>query len=327
MAPSGNSTASGHVTDQFNSNMQPHGMRGEGNSTGISQAPYRSQISYDYGFTGGSFHGGSLQASDVMAYNSDFPRAHGTPSHQSGQQRRHAPQEQQHQHYPSLAQYESAMLYGFGHHGPTQGGGGPAFEVAPPYSSRQSAAIEALSNQFAVPQYFTPEETTPPGAPGLSPYLNPHLSYNHPGPMPRPSNSTQPFPTTMADFGAIGPCASNRLDAQPLNQSTESGQQHPEQDFSCLDQAYAQYQRALRNTFDHARAGRLLDASRSLLEISEWLVTNAQDLGMFGSFLPIFMGLVWLYHSAPGNGRCTSSCCDVLMLRSIPAGTRCESIV
>lgn len=91
----------------------------------------------------------------------------------------------------------------------------------------------------------------------------------------------------MADFGTIGSCPFGRLDAQSLNQSTDSAQQHREHDTSSLDQAYSRYQRALRHAFDHARAGRLLNASQSLMEISEWLVSNAQDLGMSGSVFPL----------------------------------------
>jgi hypothetical protein len=60
---------------------------------------------------------------------------------------------------------------------------------------------------------------------------------------------------------------------------------------------YAQYWRALRSIFDDTYAGRLVEASRSLLEISEWLVINAQDLGMTESFFMIFRSLpCWMYY-------------------------------
>lgn len=292
MARSGNASASGHVPDPFDSNMHPRGMRGAGggsDATGMSQAPDRAQMAYDYGYTGGSFHGGSLQ-NDVVAYGSEPTRRATASSQQSAQRRRRASYEQQSQHqqhqHPSLVPYESAMLYSFHpQQGPTQGGGS-AFEVVPQYSIRQSAAMEALSNQFAIPPYFNPEETSTTGVPGLSPYLNAHQPYNHPGSMQRPNNTAQPFPTTMTDFSSIGTCSASRIDTQPMNQSTESATQpQSDHDTSSLEEAYSQYQRALCATFDHTRAGRLLDASRSLLEISEWLVTNARDLGMFRLFL------------------------------------------
>lgn len=98
--------------------------------------------------------------------------------------------------------------------------------------------------------------------------------------MARP-NTMQPFPATMSDFTPIGP-TSGRLE-HPSQQPEDSPRQSLV-DPSSLDEAYARYRRALRSTFDHTRAGRLVEASRSLLEISGWLVANARDLGKFGSF-------------------------------------------
>ncbi|KAJ5734761.1 hypothetical protein N7533_013164 [Penicillium manginii] len=273
MARSGNSRARGRAADSFeSSNIHPRG-----DPTGLSQAPGRGPMSYDYEYTGTSFAGGSLQSSNDMAsYPPEYerPRQHQATPSTSGQQRRR-PQE-----VPPFVQYESAMLYGFGQQGPAPG----PFEVVPQYPPRHSAAIEALSNQFAVPQYFAPEEPSQTGVPvGLSPYLNAQMPYNQPGPMARPS-TMQPFPANMTDFTPIGP--TSRLDPpQHQHQQQPEGSSEPQQavavdDSSNLDEAYAQYRRALRSTFDDTRAGRLVEASRSLLEISEWLVANARDLGI-----------------------------------------------
>jgi hypothetical protein len=240
-------------------------------------------MSYDYEYTGTSFADGSLQGNEMSSYPPEFvrPRQHQAAPSTSGQQRRR-PQE-----VPPFVPYESAMLYGFGQQGPAPG----PFEVVPQYPPRQSAAIEALSNQFAVPQYFTPEEPSATGVPvGLSPYLNAEMPYNQPGPMARPS-TMQPFPANMTDFAPIGG-PTGRLEHPPQQHQQQQHQQHqadsseavPVDESSTLDEAYAQYRRALRSTFDHTRAGRLVEASRSLLEISEWLVANARDLGRFGSF-------------------------------------------
>ncbi|KAJ5203960.1 uncharacterized protein N7498_004839 [Penicillium cinerascens] len=220
------------ATDRFESSHP------RGDPTGMSQA--ERQMSYDYGYTG-------FPVSTV-------PNMYGPEVRRSRRREQFVP-------------YESAMLYGFGQQGPA-----PAhFEAVPQYPTRQSAAIEALSSTFAVPQYFAPEDA-PAGVQGLSPYLNPNLPYNQPGPMPR-SSSAQPFPA-MSDFSPIG--QSGRLDP-PLGQDDAPRQEH---DSQSVDEAFSQYQQALRGTFDHTRAGRLVDASRSLLEISEWLVTNARDLGI-----------------------------------------------
>ncbi|KAJ5570264.1 uncharacterized protein N7459_009694 [Penicillium hispanicum] len=278
MARSGNGAAGGRATDRFESTMHPRG-----DPTGMSQAPDRTLMSYDYGYTGSSFHGGSLQPNEVQAYPADFARPRQAPASQpiqmhpqqqqpqSQQPRRRAPQD-----VAPFVPYESAsMLYGFSQQDPAQG----PFDVVPQYPTRPSAAIEALSNHFAVPQYFAPEE--PPGSaiPGLSSYLNAsQLSYNQPGPMARP-NISQPFPATMTEFTPTGAAATSRLDPPPAQQQPDPSQL-PSSHSSSLDEAYGQYQRALRSTFDQTRAGRLVEASRSLMEISEWLVTNARDLGI-----------------------------------------------
>lgn len=65
----------------------------------------------------------------------------------------------------------------------------------------------------------------------------------------------------------------------PVGTTEGVEQQETAQQSTNLDDAYGQYQQALRATFDYTRAGRLVDASRSLLEISEWLVGNARELG------------------------------------------------
>lgn len=286
----------GRATDRFS-----QAMHTRGDPTGISQAPDRATMSYDYGYTGNTFPGGSLQPNDVQAFGADYTRPREAPHPSLGHSSQasvqaHLAQQQQHQSNPGTAQqqsrrraaaettplvpYESAMLYGFSQQGSAHG----PFDIVPQYSTRQSAAIEALSNQMAIPQYF-PEEPTGTGVPGLSPYLS-TLPYNQPGPMARASNA-HPFPTTMADFTSIGTGPSVDQPQQQVDPSQQSGTGS-----SSLDQAYAQYQRALRSTFDQTRAGRLVEASESLMEISEWLVTNARDLGRSGSFLKCFLDFI-----------------------------------
>jgi hypothetical protein len=308
------SRSRGRATDRFE-----QAMHTRGDPTGISQAPERAAMSYDYGYTGNSFPGGPLQPNDVQAFGVDYTRQRQTPHpslghssqgsvqahlaqqlHQQQQQSNQEPTQQQSRRRATaettpLVPYESGMLYGFSQQGSAHG----PFDVVPQYSTRQSAAIEALSNQMGIPQYF-PEEPTGPGVPGLSPYLN-SLAYNQPSSMARPSNA-HPFPTTMADFTPIGTGSSARLDqsVQQQEQQQVDPSQQPATDPSSLDQA-SQYQRALHSTFDQTRAGRLVEASGSLLEISEWLVTNARDLGRFGSFLKsVFFSFVLFPDFASG---------------------------
>ncbi|KAJ5545440.1 hypothetical protein N7461_007744 [Penicillium sp. DV-2018c] len=265
--------ASGRATDRF---VDP-AIQGQtrGDATGMSQPPEQASMSYNYGYTGGSFHGGSLQSNDLQNYQpQDYvqtQRPHQAQAQAQAssiqQQRRRAPPQTQD---PTTFPYDSSMLYGFGQQdpGPSQG----PFEAVPQYQ-RHSAAIEALSNHFAVPQYFAAENSTGSGVAGLSPYLNAQLqSYNQPNPQPRTNNSNS-FPATISNFNAIGSGPMNRLDQQAEVQRQQSDQ-------PSLEEAVGRYQRILRGTLDQIRAGRLVEAGGSLLEISEWLVTNARDLGL-----------------------------------------------
>ncbi|KAI9369485.1 hypothetical protein BJX61DRAFT_536400 [Aspergillus egyptiacus] len=204
----------------------------------------------DYGYTDSTFQGGALQGDELQPY----------PSTLRDHQHRQQP-------FPS---YEAEMVYNLGQQGPVQ----TPYEVVPHYPSRQHAALDSLSvaGQFAVPQYFTPNE---PSAAALhSPYLAPGLSlsaYNQPGPIGR-SSATQPFPATMADMTPAGAAGQQ----QPIPQT------QPQTLSEALPSAesYRQFRRHLRGIVDHIRAGRLIEASRSLLDISEWLVASARELGI-----------------------------------------------
>lgn len=269
-------------------------------SPALSAAERAQQMPYaDYGgYTGTAFQAGSLHANEVPGtYQQEFARhQQQQPQHHQRQQhepqRRGQPQQQQqqpqqgiqHHQQPSFNPYESAMLYGF--QGPSAHSQG-AYELVPQYSTRQSAAtMDALSNQFGVPQYYAPEEPSSAGVVPqsvLSPYLSAQLqqqqSYStnpQAASIARPSTTAQqqPFAATMADYTSIGTAPTARIDPQQHHQQQQQLSADPS-----LDEAYTQYQRALLLTFQHARAGRLVEASRSLLEISEWLVTNARDLG------------------------------------------------
>ncbi|CAG7938893.1 unnamed protein product [Penicillium salamii] len=216
-----------------------------GDPTGMSQPPDQAPMSYDYGYTASSFHG-SLQSSDIPSYQ-DFVRGRQI----SALQRRRVPE------------YYDSMIYGF--QGPTPG----PFEVVPQYQNRPAAMD--LATQF-VPQYFA-EESAESGVAGLSPSLYAPMPYNQPNPMVRP-NTTQSFPSNIPDFTAIGSGSMNRLDQEPQ-----------QSDPSSLEEAIGQYQHLLRQTFDQTRAGRLAEAGASLTQISEWLVTNARELGKMMLFL------------------------------------------
>ncbi|KAL2815931.1 hypothetical protein BJX63DRAFT_153248 [Aspergillus granulosus] len=211
-----------------------------------SQATGRQRMPayMDYGYTDGTFQAGALQ--DELQPYAPTLRDH---------------QQQRQQSFPS---YESEIVYNLGQQGQAQA----SYEVVPPYPSRQSAALDSLSGQFAVSQYFAPNEPSGAGIPAT--YLAPGLSlspYNQPGPTGR-SSTTQAFPANTTDMTPVGAAGQQ----QPLPQTL------PEPSPSA--EPLRQFQRALRGTIDHTRSGRLVEASRSLLDISEWLVVNARELGI-----------------------------------------------
>ncbi|KAF7712688.1 Uncharacterized protein PECH_001665 [Penicillium ucsense] len=329
MAQSNNATDRGRGLNRFE-----QAMRTRGDPTGISQAPERTTMSYDYGYTGNAFSGGTLQPSDMQSFASEYMRPRHAPfmnqlsqrsvqaqfaQQQQQQQQQHqnqhhhhhhhqqAHQQHQHQHQHQsqnvssqlhqtspnsthhlnrrraaaesipLVPYDSAMLYSFSQQQSATHG---SFDEVPQYSTRQSAGMDALSHQIAIPQYFS-DESAGTGIPGLSPYLN-AISYNEPDSMAR-SSAGQSFPNVLAEYTPMEGEPSTHLDPQPVQSSAlEQSQAQIDPHVKSADDQFEhpEYQRALCSTLDQIRAGRLVDASRSMVEISEWLVTNARDLGL-----------------------------------------------
>lgn len=189
-----------------------------------------------------------------------------TPPHMQGssmQYQAEYPQESQRQQ--QFPQYASQMMYSV----PQQAQPQSPYEAVQQYQPRQSAAIEVLSSQFGVPPYYNPgEPTSAPGPTTISQQYAPAqfqqpVQYQAPTSLGR-SNLQSSYPTGMAEFAQ--PAAPDVLEP-------------PNSDASNFDQAYSQYQEALKQTFENARVGRLVEASESLLEISEWLLGHAVDLG------------------------------------------------
>lgn len=260
-----------------------------GDATELPQASGRAMgPSYvGYGYTDTSFQGASLQqGSQLQPFSQSFL------PHQRPQQQEENPA------YP----YSQEVAYSFHQqqqqHNPAQG----SYDAVPQYPTRQPVAtIDALSDQFPVPQYFATGEPTGAAANGIvSHYMNPSLphstSYNYPGFLGRSSATVQSFPTNMASLTTpVGPAMErleqqhSRLQSQPQPQSQPVTTEPTTTTGTNLDEAYKQFQRALRSILDHSRAGRLVEAGRSLLEISEWLVTNARELGTLSLFASHFL--------------------------------------
>ncbi|KAK2811722.1 hypothetical protein FQN49_008432 [Arthroderma sp. PD_2] len=198
-------------------------------------------------YNASQLQGGSLQ------YQQGFPNSRNPP--QAAQQQS-TPQEQQQR----LQQYDHNIVYNINPHDQPQ---------SSYYQPRHSAAIEVLATQFGVPQYFPPDEPTG-GASASAQYLSPQdqsPAFPQLPPVTRPGVATS-FAESMSGFNSTsGPESHERQDA---TQQRSSG----------LDEAYNRYQQTLRQAFYDVRAGRLASASDSMLEMSEWLLGNAVELGL-----------------------------------------------
>ncbi|EGE83637.1 hypothetical protein BDDG_06581 [Blastomyces dermatitidis ATCC 18188] len=249
---------SGSSSDRFRHQQQPEPARGPDTHEVIPQDRTSSLSAYGaYVYTeppscntpslqGGTLQGGGLQ------YESNFS---------STSPRNQQPDQQQQR----LSQYDGDMVYGITPQAQPQA----PYEGVSQYQPRQSAAIEVLATQFGVPQYFQPAG---PAVAGVSDqYLTASqvqsTQYSQPA-SPTRASTTSALPEIMADLHASA--ATEGLEHADFPRESPSG----------FDDAYNQYQRALRQTFENTRSGRLLDASQSLLEISEWLLGNATELGL-----------------------------------------------
>ncbi|OAT01463.1 hypothetical protein, variant 2 [Blastomyces dermatitidis ER-3] len=247
---------SGSSSDRFRHQQQPEPARGPDTHEVIPQDRTSSLSAYGaYVYTeppscntpslqGGTLQGGGLQ------YESNFS---------STSPRNQQPDQQQQR----LSQYDGDMVYGITPQVQPQA----PYEGVSQYQPRQSAAIEVLATQFGVPQYFQPAG---PAVAGVSDqYLTASqvqsTQYSQPA-SPTRASTTSALPEIMADLHASA--ATEGLEHADFPRESPSG----------FDDAYNQYQRALRQTFENTRSGRLLDASQSLLEISEWLLGNATEL-------------------------------------------------
>ena len=166
-------------------------------------------------------------------------------------------------------QYSSHLMsYNLPQQAPQQA----AYEAVQQFQPRQSAAVEVLSNQFNVPQYYPTNESS--SAPTLaqqyaSAPFQQQMAYQQSAQTGR-SALPATYGVGIADY-----------EQAPLPDVIEQQQQsQPEQpDNSGYDAAYNQYLDALRRAFQDIRDGRLVEAGRCLLEISEWLLGHAGELG------------------------------------------------
>ncbi|PGH04776.1 hypothetical protein AJ79_06998 [Helicocarpus griseus UAMH5409] len=243
--------------DRFRQQQQQLPSRGVGTEeTVMSQNRASNLSSYGgYGYTESpsysapSLQGGTLQSGGLQ-YQSNFSSSS---------------RSQQHDQQQRLSQYEGDMVYNITPQAQPQS----PYEAVSHYQPRHSAAIEVLATQFGVPQYFHTEEPTVAGVSDqyLTAVQVQSTTYSQPASLTRAAAATT-LPETMTDFHPS--TSTEALDHPDFPREPSSG----------FDDAYNRYQQALRQTFENTRSERLVEASQSLLEISEWLLGNANELGL-----------------------------------------------
>ena len=146
------------------------------------------------------------------------------------------------------------------------------YESVAQYQSRRPAtAIEVLSSQLGVPQYYNTSEASTTSAPIPQAYsstpFQQQVPYQQSSQRGRAANIS-PYQGTVSDYAQLG--MSNVVDQQNTPQEHES-----------TDDAYSTYLDTLKRTYQDAYDGKLVEAGQRLLELSEWLLGHADDLGKF----------------------------------------------
>jgi hypothetical protein len=178
--------------------------------------------------------------------------------------------QQRQQQQQSFPQYGSGMMYNVAEQSSQ---GAAVYDPTQQFQSRQPAAMEVLSN-MAVPQYYVSGEPTSTSISAVHSQQAPQypsLPYQQHGSLTRTGLSQS--------YGQIAD-----LPSAPQEQMDE--QEYDQAAASSFDDAYNQYQTALRRTFENTRNGILAEAGQSLMEITEWLLSHAVDLGEHRNITP-----------------------------------------
>jgi len=142
------------------------------------------------------------------------------------------------------------------------------------FQTRQPAAMELLSNVAA--PYFPNEPATAPSVPSLQhhPSSSSSTVYQHQHSPGDRSLLQQGYPGSIGIGGIPQPPGSEILDVGFQPQAGGPG----------MEEAYGAYQAAIKQIFTNVTQRHLMEASESLLQVSDWLLAHVADLGRF-SFL------------------------------------------
>lgn len=134
---------------------------------------------------------------------------------------------------------------------------------------RQPAAMQMLSD-VASP-YYAGDSANAPVAPVLQHQASTSSTTVY---QQSPADRNQLLQGYAGGMGGMGNMAAAAPEALEEAEGYEA---------TSLDQAYTTYQNALKEIFQNIRNNMLVEASASLLEVSDWLLSHVGDLGEFES--------------------------------------------
>jgi hypothetical protein len=140
------------------------------------------------------------------------------------------------------------------------------YESTNPFQTRQPAAPMQMSPDMTG-QFFQNEPASAASASGLQHHAPSSSSIYQQGPASRDLQQGLPSSLTMGGT------------PQPVRGAM--GQQSLQGQVSEVEAGYATYQTTMREVFQNVINGRLAEASRSLLEATEWLLGHVGDLGEY----------------------------------------------
>lgn len=174
-------------------------------------------------------------------------------------------QQQHQQHHPqsSYGGYNSNMLYGVGQTAPQAG----VYDASPQYQQqqRQPAAMQIMPD--VATSYYPSDHSGTPNA-AIHPVLQ------HPS-VPDAATSYQPTLPAYASGMHMAP-----LDQSPITQLEPPENVAPGNATEAIPEAYAIYQNTIKRIFYNIQENKLAEAAVSLLQVSDWLLSNVSRLGM-----------------------------------------------
>lgn len=178
--------------------------------------------------------------------------------------------------------YTPTMMYN------VQQTGGPqntaVYDASQQFPSRQAAGMPMMATDVTTP-YFSnePSNTTPTSTmqTQTTSSSTPQVYQQQPGMHGYSAGS-------MTAIGGGMPAQTSTAGGS----TSASGDVRMEEEYPGLEEAYANYQAALKETFQNIRDGVLATASQTLIEVSDWLLSHVVDLGTSFSFRGLGTGKV-----------------------------------